>query len=594
MVDLLMRAAIGGALFASIVWLLVRWVRCLSPTIRAMLWWIVAAKFVIALCWITPVQLRLLPATTNASRTHAHPAEIATPLAVDSSAPASPAGTGPDLSLLLVGGWAIGVVVSFSLAAKRWTLRRHVVRSSVRADAGIQQATRAVAAILRIHRVPDVRVARDIDSPFVTGIRNPVVLIPARFSAMPVEQQRMALCHELAHVKRGDLWLGIVPAIAERVFFFHPLARIAAREYAFWREVACDAVVLARLDTPPQAYGRLLLDLGVTPGRAALAPGGAAWSFSSLKRRIVMLQQPSTPRTLLRAIMAGMVAVAIISLVPFRLVAREAAMVPGRSSPTALTLHDVSPQLDAGGLRAFLEINLRPFLQRWAGWTPLDPAQSRTPSSERDIRFVYMSGDTTTMSGSSDDVARARRLRAASEDLLWFAMNGKEYVTRDADVLREMSAIWGAVRDVGEEQSQVGARQSEIGARQSEVGSRQASIGAEQANIGARQAEIGARQAALAAREAARPTDAERTEIERQWKTLDNDMRALDRQMRELNEKMRALEVPMGDLERDMNARGREMDALGRKMEDAQRKAQADMRALIERAIASGAAQPVR
>jgi bla regulator protein blaR1 len=269
MLDLLMRAAIGGAFFAAIVWVLVRCLRCLSPTIRAILWWTAAAKFVIALSWITPVQFQVLPATTNAVAADTQPAEIAVPLAVASGAPASHSSSGPDLSVLLVGLWALGVAVSFSLAAKRWTQRRHVVRSSVRADADVQQATREVAAILRVHRVPDVRVAADIDSPFVTGMRNPVVLIPARFSTMSHEQQRMALCHELAHVKRGDLWLGMVPAIAERVFFFHPLARIAAREYAFWREVACDAIVLARLDTPPQAYGRLLLDLGVTPGRAS-------------------------------------------------------------------------------------------------------------------------------------------------------------------------------------------------------------------------------------------------------------------------------------------------------------------------------------
>jgi bla regulator protein blaR1 len=592
-VDLLMRAAIGGALFAAIVWLLVRWLQCLSPTIRAMLWWMAAAKFVIALSWITPVQLQVLPATTHALGTHAQSAEIATPLAVDASAPASRSSSGLDLSRLLVGLWAIGVAMSFALAAKRWTHRRHVVRASVRADAEIQQATRAVAAILRVHRVPEVRLALGIDSPFVMGIRNPVVLIPTRFSTMSHEQQRMALCHELAHVKRGDLWLGMVPAIAERVFFFHPLARIAAREYAFWREVACDAVVLARLETPPQAYGRLLLDLGVTPGRATFAPGGAAWSFSSLKRRIVMLQQPSRPRTMLRATAVAVVALAIVSLVPFRLVAREAAMVPATSSPIAQELHDASLQ-HAGAVRAFLETGLRAILDRRAGRTPLEPAQSRTPPRDREIRFVYMTDDTTTMSGSSGDVARARRLRAGSEDLLWFAVNGKEYVIRDGNVLREISAIWQPVRIIGDEQSEIGARQSEIGTRQSEIGTRQASIGAEQAKIGARQAEIGARQAALAARQAARPTDAERTEIERQWKTLDNDMRALDGLMRELNEKMRALDTPMADLGQDMEALGREMNALGRKMEDAQSKAEADMRALVERAIASGAAQIVR
>jgi hypothetical protein len=43
-----------------------------------------------------------------------------------------------------------------------------------------------------------------------------------------------------------------------------------------------------------------------------------------------------------------------------------------------------------------------------------------------------------------------------------------------------------------------------------------------------------------------------------------------------------------------MDALGRQMDALGRKMDEAQHKAEAEMGALIERAIASGAARPVR
>jgi len=43
-----------------------------------------------------------------------------------------------------------------------------------------------------------------------------------------------------------------------------------------------------------------------------------------------------------------------------------------------------------------------------------------------------------------------------------------------------------------------------------------------------------------------------------------------------------------------MDVLGREMDALGRKMEAASRKAHDDMRALLDRALATGAAQPVR
>jgi beta-lactamase regulating signal transducer with metallopeptidase domain len=489
-------------------------------------------------------------------------------------------------ALLLVSVWAAGVAVSLTLGAKRWAQRRQVLRGSVAAAPDVQRSARAIAAIVRVRRVPEVRISPDSDSPFIMGTLRPVILVPPRFAAMPSEQQRMALCHELAHVKRGDLWLGIVPALAERVFFFHPLARIAAREYAFWREVACDAVVLETLETPPQKYGRLLVDLGVASSRATLAPAGAAWSFSTLKRRIIMLHRPSPPRVFVRAAAAGVVVLATIGLAPFHLVAREAAMVPARPSPMAQTPARIGPQLQPGGLL--------PLLTRWLDGSRAEPPQSRTSPGDREIRFVYLNGDTTTMSGSSGDVARARRLRTGGEDLLWFLKDGKEYVVRDRDVLKELSAIWRPLSAIGDEQAKIGARQAEIGARQSEVGARQSKIGAEQADIGARQGEIGARQAALAARQARRPTDAERAEIDRQMRSLDDDMRKLDREMRALDDKMRALDSPMSDLGEDMDALGREMDTLGRKMDDAQRKADAGMRVLLERAIASGAAEIVR
>ena len=94
--------------------------------------------------------------------------------------------------------------------------------------------------------MPRVRVSEDIGTPLVTGMFHPIIMLPAGgFEALSEREQRLALCHELTHIKRKDLWLGCVPAVAERVFFFHPLVHLAAREYALCREAACDAHVLA-------------------------------------------------------------------------------------------------------------------------------------------------------------------------------------------------------------------------------------------------------------------------------------------------------------------------------------------------------------
>ena len=582
MLDVLASATAGGALLAVLVWVLVRAIPQLSPRTRALLWWIAAAKFVIALWWTTPVPIKILPPPGPG----ADFVQSALPidLNVTQATEAVPAATTrPDWAFLLVGSWAAGVIVSFSLGARRWGQRRQILRASLTANADVQRSARDIAALLGVRRCPQIRISPESNSPFIVGALRPVILVPAHFDALPAEQQRMSLCHELAHVKRRDLWLGIVPALAERIFFFHPFARIAAREYAFWREVACDAVVLETLETPPQMYGRLLLDLGVASRRATLAPAGAAWSFSSLKRRIVMLQRPSVPSAAAQAAAVIALLAATTAVAPFRIVARAStfsaipstqpaaseAMVPARSEPSR----------------------------------PVVPAARRERSSQdhqrpaargRELRFVLLTGDNTTMSGSSDDIRRARRLRSSGEDLLWFEHDGKEYVIRDPDLLRDVRSAWVQVGEIGTQQGEIGARQGEIGVRQGAIGVRQGAIGMEQAAVGARQAKIGAEQAAVAARYSERLSRAQRDEIDRQMRSLDEEMRAMNEKMREFDAKMRELDAPMDELNKRMAELGADMEVLNAKMREATKKAEQEMSVFIERAIASGAAQIVR
>ncbi len=131
----------------------------------------------------------------------------------------------------------------------------------------------------------------------------------------------MAMAHELAHLRRGDLWLGWIPAIAQRLFFFHPLVAWAVREYALSREAACDAQVLQQTGTMPQAYGHLLLRLGIAhPMHSGLA--GASPSFHNLKRRLTMLQQSDN---LSRQRMRGwplIVLIVLAGVLPYRVTAK--------------------------------------------------------------------------------------------------------------------------------------------------------------------------------------------------------------------------------------------------------------------------------
>ena len=585
MLDLLARASIDGAVVAAVVWLLCRFVHALSPAVKTALWWVAAAKFAVALVWVTPVPLRVLPAAApKPASVSVAPVMTSTvsPVAKPIETPASGASGRLAATDALLAAWLIGVALSAGIGARRSLRIRAIVARSTRAGDPLQTAAADLAARISLGRVPELRLSDEIPSPLVTGLLKPVVLLPDPvFLQMPAEQQQMALCHELAHLKRGDVWLGCVPAAAERIFFFHPVARIAAREYAFWREAACDAAVLASLETAPQAYGRLLLDLGVSRPPATLAAAGAAWSFSNLKRRIVMLHRPLAPSLGVRILTGVILVVASAAIVPFTLTAREA--------PAGIDLEMAAAEASTAVVPAAQPASAREPEQ------PKEAVERRDTQRDDEVNFVFMHGDLTSMTGSSRDMDRARRQRRSGENLLWFRRDGREYVVRDAALLQAVREIWEPVSRLGEEQGKIGEKQGKIGERQGEIGEKQGELGQLQGKIGERQAEIGSRQARLATREASRRlSDSEREALQREHEALDRQMRDLNREMRALDDKMRELDKPMRDLGDDMDVLGREMDVLGRKMDEASKRADQELRRLIEKALASGAAERVR
>ena len=591
MLEILVRASLEGAILVGAVWALCRFVPRLSPATRTALWWCVAAKFVLALVWTAPVDIPILPAAASVQEARAAGAgqlgvvgEAATPAGAGSTTgSAGPTRSTPravrrQWTAALIVAWMLGVVATASAGARRWRRMAGLIARSAPSPAATDVMTSDLASCLGLRRVPRVRVSNDVGTPLVIGILQPLVLLPAgAFDALTERQQRMALCHELTHIKRADLWLGCVPAIAERVFFFHPLVHFAAREYALCREAACDAHVLAVMDAAPQEYGRLLLGLGVSRTRTSLAAAGAPWSFSTLRRRIAMLDSQS-PRSIgSRTVAAIVIGVAALSIVPLRISARQAPAVTAVESP-AWARFDF-PTWWFGPARA------------WLG----SLMGSGLAQRERDLNFVmFVDDDRSTMSGSERDIERARRARIGNERMLWFRHAGQEYVVRDRAILQEIVAIWEPVNVLGDEQGKLGTRQGELGTKQGELGTRQGELGTQQGNLGTRQGALGARQGAMAARDYERLTEAERRAFDEERRQIEREMRALDAEMRKLDPKMRELDKPMRDLGAQMEVLGKEMEVLGRKMEEEGRRAETRMRALLERAVTTGIAQAVR
>jgi beta-lactamase regulating signal transducer with metallopeptidase domain len=337
--EVLVRSSLQGALFIGGVWIVCRLFPRLPASLRCGLWWAACLKLLVGLVWISPVELPLLPAAARvapAAETRAFHIENA---AAALSAPAtegassSPgSGAPPKLPFAILALWLAGLLALSVKAARQLRHTRWVIRRSepLRED-WIRSAFAELCDRLGLRRAPGLRSSEDVRTPQAIGLVRPLVVLPqSGLTRLSPPEVSMTLCHELLHLRRGDLWLGWVPALAHRIFFFHPLAALAAREYAIAREAACDAEVIRVLGSAPQAYGRLLLRWGVAPRETGLAAAGASPSLQNLKRRLQMLQHSSDNKISSHKRrfsgwwwLAG--AAVLVGLIPLRMVAQEPA-----------------------------------------------------------------------------------------------------------------------------------------------------------------------------------------------------------------------------------------------------------------------------
>ena len=80
-----------------------------------------------------------------------------------------------------------------------------------------------------------------VASPAVWGLVRPRLIVPAGLTErLTPGQWRWVLLHELAHIRRGDLWIATLQRLVQVAYFFHPAVWLASRMIDVQREYACD------------------------------------------------------------------------------------------------------------------------------------------------------------------------------------------------------------------------------------------------------------------------------------------------------------------------------------------------------------------
>lgn len=224
--------------------------------------------------------VRAVPIHLNVSKLVAAATAQPTP----SASTLTTAVTQPSIDWVMVG---LIIWLGGAAAYLAWQLGRHHRFMSIaleHAEPGFSRGG------IKVHLSPVV------SGPLAAGIFHRHVLLPEDFERRYNNaEQRLALAHEFAHHRRGDLIANGAALAMLALHWFNPVAHWAYRAFRTDQELACDATVLGGAPESQSDYGRALIKSARAgmPGTAACALGPA----TELKRRITMIAHSTRSRT---------------------------------------------------------------------------------------------------------------------------------------------------------------------------------------------------------------------------------------------------------------------------------------------------------
>ncbi|PHR61035.1 MAG: hypothetical protein COA43_05155 [Robiginitomaculum sp.] len=194
-------------------------------------------------------------------------------------------------SLLLI--WGIGVVLSLLIhIIRQYKFAKLVTLHTEPASNEIKSLCRSEMQRLHLMQKPKVALSLLSSSPFVTGVRRPIILLPLWFEdEYSRSEQRTMLAHEITHVKRFDLWALQIAQIFVALQWFNPIAHIALKAFRSDQEAACDADVLKCGVISAHSYSSTLLKVvrNSRPVHQNMLVAGLPLTHS-IKERFILMQ----------------------------------------------------------------------------------------------------------------------------------------------------------------------------------------------------------------------------------------------------------------------------------------------------------------
>jgi uncharacterized protein (TIGR03435 family) len=175
-----------------------------------------------------------------------------------------------------------------------------------------------------------------LNAPMTCGIVRPAIGLPIDARDWSAAELQQALIHEVEHIRRADWLVQVLARVACGLYWFHPLAWLAARRLHLECEHACDDAVVRV--SGPASYAQQLVSIARRLSEGVSRPALSMADRRDLSKRVDAVLNRKRPRTQLRPAAVATTSIAALLITAAIAPWRPAAAQSGRSVEDVLPI----------------------------------------------------------------------------------------------------------------------------------------------------------------------------------------------------------------------------------------------------------------
>jgi HEAT repeat protein/beta-lactamase regulating signal transducer with metallopeptidase domain len=248
-----------------------------------------------------------------------------------------------------VGVWiVVAIALLLRLAIGAFAARRLVRRAVPVRDPSWRQLLKDAQEMAEVKGNVRLFESPDVGMPVTLGVLRPTIVIPPVATSWSEERRLTVLVHELAHIRRNDVFTCLVARIACAIHWMNPLVWRAARKLRDECERACDDLVI-RAGMTASTYADDLLDIvrnaGMSRSPAVALPMAQRSDFEG---RLLAILDPISPRRAPSPVRMFAVAVLVAAIVMPLAAMAPAPLAEETEDPSEMAAVDETSHHDEG------------------------------------------------------------------------------------------------------------------------------------------------------------------------------------------------------------------------------------------------------